>query len=217
MVHHGEEDVNNNFRWACANLCSVQRENVTGVSVYALMRNKQVVFTEKALHQLLWELNHYPEQQKWGPRFATPDGRPAPRPEMVKGWKTEWSARKKRAKTARYTEEDRALWTKWKWSEELRGPLKIPREDPLEFFQVKKPPTTIERPPWEKFEMQEVFLDSEPLEDEEGDEQVLRDIHAALDARAALHNSTDFIAHKTDIATSPNLAALSSSGTKTVD
>merc|ERR1719161_1786429 len=58
---------------------------------------------------------------------------------------------------------------KWKWSHELKGPLKIPRNDPLAGFRVKDFVMNPEKPVWEKLE--HLYVDDEPLEGDQDDEE----------------------------------------------
>lgn len=165
LVHEGHLDINDNCRWACAHIPAVRRENVEGISVYNLMKFHQLVISEAALTKLIKEVQTYPRKRGWGQRFATPDGKPAPVPEKVPGWNKAWIARKERLMNAEFrAKEFFQEQQKWKWSNELRGPLKVPREDPLSRFRVKDFLLSPEKPLWDKLES--LYADDEPLEEE---------------------------------------------------
>merc|ERR1712048_687433 len=66
----------------------------------------------------------------------------------------------------------------WKWSHELKGPLKVPRHDPLASFRVKDFLLKAEEPIWEKLES--LYVDDEPLE-ETPDEEEFGDLVDALE------------------------------------
>jgi len=164
LVHEGTRDVNDNFRWATAHVAAVKRENVLGINVFNLLKYRYLVITEKALHKLIYELQEFPRKKKWGPRNATPDGKKAPLPEKVPGWNAEWIEKKERLRMSEfrakeYFEERK----KWKWSSSLKGPLKIPKDDPLSGFRVKEFSLQPKVFPWEKLE--DLYVDDEPLED----------------------------------------------------
>merc|ERR1719230_727693 len=58
---------------------------------------------------------------------------------------------------------------KWKWSTALKGPLKLPKSDPLAFFRVKDFLLEPEKPVWEKLES--LYVDDEPLEEQPDDDE----------------------------------------------
>ncbi|PFH35905.1 putative 50S ribosomal protein L4 [Besnoitia besnoiti] len=169
LVHEGTTDVNDNFRYATAHILAVRRENVEGVNVYNLLKYRQLVITEKALLKLIYNIQTYPEKRGWLPKYATPDGRPAPVPEKVEGWDREWNEMKERERNAKFSKallRERIL--KWKWSDETKGAIKISRVDPFKGFRLAR--FSLHQPtmPWEKVE--ESYVDTDPLEeDEEGD------------------------------------------------
>ncbi|CBZ54453.1 putative 50S ribosomal protein L4 [Neospora caninum Liverpool] len=146
LVHEGTTDVNDNFRYATAHILAVRRENVEGVNVYNLLKYRQLVITEKALLKLIYNIQTYPEKRGWLPKYATPDGRPAPVPEKVEGWDREWKEMKERERNAKFSK-------------------KVPRVDPFKGFRLARFSLHEPTMPWEKFE--ETYVDSEPLEDEE--------------------------------------------------
>lgn len=167
LVHEGRRDVNDNFRWASAHLPQVRRENVEGVSVYTLAKYRQVVITEKALHKLIHSVQQYPAKQDWLPVNATPHAKPAPIPEPVPGWNAEWLEKRRKLQQSEYrgkllNQERR----NWKWSPALRGPLKVPANDPLRGFRVKNFSLFAEtrNEGLKKFEFQELYADEEPLD-----------------------------------------------------
>lgn len=163
-------DVNDNFRWATAHIAALRRENVEGVSVYNLLKHHQIVFTEPALTKLIQMIHGYPKTRGWGQRFATPDGKPAPIPEKVTGWNQVWIEKKERLRNAQFRQREFFHEAqKWKWSHELKGPLKIPRHDALAGFRVKDFIANHEKPVWEKFES--LYVDDEPLEEEPEDDE----------------------------------------------
>jgi 50S ribosomal protein L4 len=166
IVHEGRGDVNDNFRWASAHLPQIRRENVEGVNVYNLAKYRQLVITEKALHKLIFMINDYPRKMGWVPTNATPDGKPAPIPEQVPGWNTEWLEKRRKLQESEFrgkllAEERR----KWKWSPLLRGPLKVPSNDHLKGFRVKDYSLfeTSNNQRLQKYEFQELFNDDEPI------------------------------------------------------
>lgn len=163
-------DVNDNCRWASAHIPAVHRENVEGVNVYNLLRYHQLVITEQALTKLIGEIQSYPKKRGWGQKYATPDGKPAPVPEKVPGWNNEWVERKQRLVNSEFRAKEFFLERKkWKWSPELKGPLKIPAHDPQANFRVKDFLLKPERPAWEKLET--LYVDNEPLEEDPNDEE----------------------------------------------
>ena len=56
---------------------------------------------------------------------------------------------------------------KWKWSSSLKGPIKIPANDPLRGFRVKSESLFEENlnQRVKRFEFQELFADDEPIQD----------------------------------------------------
>ncbi|KEP67316.1 UNVERIFIED_CONTAM: 50S ribosomal protein L4, putative [Hammondia hammondi] len=166
LVHEGTTDVNDNFRYATAHILAVRRENVEGINVYNLLKYRQLVITEKALLKLIYNIQTYPEKRGWLPKYATPDGKPAPVPEKVEGWDREWRQMKERERNAKFSKallRERIL--KWKWSDETKGAIKIPRVDPFKGFRLARFSLHEPTMPWEKFE--ENYVDTDPLEDEE--------------------------------------------------
>jgi large subunit ribosomal protein L4 len=170
LVHEGNRDVNDNFRWGCAHLPQVRRENVEGVNVYTLAKYREIVITEKALRKLIYKLQEYPRLRGWIPVNATPDRKPASVPKMVEGWNDEWLEKRRKLQQSEFrgkllNEERR----KWKWSSSLKGPLKVPAQDPLRGFRVKNhslfEESVAERV--KKFEFQELFADDEPIGDDQ--------------------------------------------------
>jgi len=123
------------------------------------------MLTEKALQRLIYEIHDFPTKRGWGPKNATPDGKPAPVPEKVPGWNTEWIEKKERIRLSafrakEYYEEGK----KWKWSPALKGPLKVPKDDPLSGFRVKDITARPKAFPWEKLE--DLYVDDEPIDDD---------------------------------------------------
>lgn len=165
LVHEGTRDVNDNFRWATAHIAAVKRENVLNLNVYNLCKYRYIMLTEKALQRLIYEIHDFPTKRGWGPKNATPDGKPAPVPEKVPGWNTEWIEKKERIRLSafrakEYYEEGK----KWKWSPALKGPLKVPKDDPLSGFRVKDITARPKAFPWEKLE--DLYVDDEPIDDD---------------------------------------------------
>ncbi|SCM09228.1 mitochondrial ribosomal protein L4 precursor, putative [Plasmodium chabaudi adami] len=139
LVHEGKTDVNDNFLWACANIASIKRENVEGVNIYNLLKYRYVVFTYKALKNLIYELKVYPYKMKWLPTYATPDNKPAPIPERVKNWNILWLEKKKRNDFSRFDKEAlKKRINEWKWSSDIKGPLKVKKHDPYKNFILTK-------------------------------------------------------------------------------
>ncbi|CXI24389.1 mitochondrial ribosomal protein L4 precursor, putative [Plasmodium berghei] len=139
LVHEGKTDVNDNFLWACANIASIKRENVEGVNIYNLLKYRYVVFTYKALKNLIYELKVYPYKMKWLPVYATPDNKPAPIPEKVKNWNLLWLEKKKRNDFSRFDKEElKKRINEWKWSSDIKGPLKVKKHDPYKNFILTK-------------------------------------------------------------------------------
>jgi len=185
MMHVGHEDINDNCRWAAAHIPAVARINVEGVNIYNLLKHHKLIMTEAALQKLIHEIQTYPAKRKWGQRFATPDGKPAPVPEKVPGWNDAWVERKKRLINAEFRAKEFFRESlKWKWSPSLKGPLKIPETDPLFRFKVKDFVTTPERPIWEKLES--IYADDEPLE-EEIDVDEFDDLMESMDQEQTRH------------------------------
>jgi len=211
LVHEGHVDVNDNFRWASAHIAAVHRENVEGVSVYNLLKYHQLIITETALMKLISEINSYPFKRDWGHRNATPDGKPAPHPEKVDGWNKAWIEKKERLRNAQFrSREFYYEQQKWKWSHELKGPLKVARHDPLENFRVKDFMLEPEKPIWEKLES--LYVDDEPLE-EDPEEDEFEDLIGTLEDSQQLGS-----AQRTELIDAPGeieqkgLAALATSG-----
>ncbi|GAW79685.1 hypothetical protein, conserved [Plasmodium gonderi] len=139
LVHEGKTDVNDNFFWACANIASVKRENVQGVNIYNLLKYRYVVFTFKALKNLIYELKTYPHKMKWLPTYATPDNSIAPKPEKVKNWNISWNEKKKRNNFAFFDKQAlKKDIEEWKWSSDLKGALKVKKNDPYRNFILTK-------------------------------------------------------------------------------
>ena len=168
LVHEGHRDVNDNFRWATAHLPQVRRENVEGVSVYTLAKYREVVITEKALRKLIHNLHEYPKQRGWLPVNATPDGKPAPIPQPVPGWNSEWLEKRRKLQESEFRSklihEERR---NWKWSSALKGPIKVPSNDPLRGFRVKSETLFAEtvNQRVQQFEFQELIADDEPIQE----------------------------------------------------
>jgi len=203
LVHEGHLDINDNCRWASAHIPAVHRENIEGINVYNLLKYHEVVITEVALTKLIREIQNYPTKRSWGQKYATPDGSAAPIPEKVKGWNTAWIDRKERLVNSEFrAKEYFHQQQKWKWSPELKGPLKIPREDVLAGFRVKDFLLEPEKPIWDKLET--LYADDEPLdEDPEADEfedlvETMEESHRAEEERLAA-----FIGPEEDIANTP--------------
>lgn len=212
MVHEGHLDINDNCRWASAHIPGIHRENVEGVNVYNLLKYHEILITEVALTKLIREIQTYPSKRNWGQKFATPDGLPAPVPEKVEGWNAAWVARKERLVNSEFRQKEFFhQQQKWKWSPELKGPLKIPREDALAGFRVKDFLLQPEKPIWDKLEA--LYADDEPLdEDPEADEfddlvETMEQSYQATEARRSA-----FIGTEEDIESIP-LAKLASAGT----
>lgn len=170
LVHEGHLDINDNCRWASAHIPAVARVNVEGVNTYNLLKYHQIVITETALMKLIREISMYHHKRGWLQRFATPDGKRAPPPQKVPGWNDAWVAKRERLRNAEFrAKEFYQEQQKWKWSHELKGPLKIPKHDNLAGFRVKDFLLTTERPVWEKLES--LYIDEDPLEDELEEEE----------------------------------------------
>lgn len=170
LVHEGNHDVNDNFRWATAHIAAVRRENVEGVSVYNLLKYHQLVITEAALTKLLFEIYDYPRKMNWLQKFATPDGKPAPVPDKVPGWNTAWVEKRERIRRSEFRAREYFHDSQnWQWSSEIKGALKIPRTDPVAGFRVKDFLMERKKPIWEKLES--LYVDDEPLEDDAEDEE----------------------------------------------
>ncbi|OEH77559.1 50s ribosomal protein [Cyclospora cayetanensis] len=166
LIHEGHEDVNENFRWATAHITGVKRTDVAGVNAYTLLKHRMVIITLKALKQLLFELHQ--QQQQRLPRYATPDGRPAPPPSPVPGWADEWIEIKTKEREAKFDRQRiRELATKWTWSSEPKGLLKVPRFDPLRGFRVGR--FSSEEVPEAGSKYDDLYADEEPL-DEDGED-----------------------------------------------
>jgi len=180
LVHEGHLDINDNCRWASAHIPSICRQNVEGVSVYNLLKYHQIVITEAALTKLIREIQTYPKKRDWCQRFATPDGKPAPVPEKVPGWNKVWVERKERLKNAEFRAKEFFLESqKWKWSPELKGPLKVPKHDKLAGFRVKDFLSEPEKPIWDKLES--LYVDDEPLE-EDPEQEEFDELLGAMDS-----------------------------------
>ncbi|CDJ57259.1 50S ribosomal protein L4, putative [Eimeria maxima] len=133
--------------------------------------------TLKALRQLLFLLQQ--QQQQRLPKYATPDALPAPPPSPVPGWADDWIMIKTREKNAKFDRQRlRELAAKWVWSSETKGLLKVPRVDPLRGFRVSR--FSSHEPPLPGSKYDNIYLDEEPLEDDEED---LEQLAAALEAR----------------------------------
>ncbi|XP_026190830.1 uncharacterized protein LOC34622056 [Cyclospora cayetanensis] len=193
LIHEGHEDVNENFRWATAHITGVKRTDVAGVNAYTLLKHRMVIITLKALKQLLFELHQ--QQQQRLPRYATPDGRPAPPPSPVPGWADEWIEIKTKEREAKFDRQRiRELATKWTWSSEPKGLLKVPRFDPLRGFRVGR--FSSEEVPEAGSKYDDLYADEEPL-DEDGEDMErlaaaleLREREEALDLTESI--TTDF-------------------------
>jgi hypothetical protein len=213
LIHEGTSDINNNFRWASAHIASIRRENVEGVSVYNLLKYHEVVVTEAALAKLITEIQTFPQKNGWGQKFATPDGQPAPVPEKVPGWNADWIAKKERMRNSEHRlREFYHEQQKWKWSHELKGPLKVPRHDPLAGFRLKDFILNKEKPIWEKLES--LYVDDEPLEEEAEDDEY-EDLIATMDRglQADGTRGSDLIDDPTEIETK-SLRSLARGGRK---
>ncbi|SOV75653.1 mitochondrial ribosomal protein L4 precursor, putative [Plasmodium sp. gorilla clade G3] len=139
LVHEGKTDVNDNFLWACANIASVKRENVEGVNIYNLLKYRYVVFTYKALKNIIYELKIYPYKMKWLPTFATPNNTQAPIPEKVKNWNFLWLEKRKRNNFSKFDKETlKKRIQEWKWSSDIKGALKVKKHDPYKNFILTK-------------------------------------------------------------------------------
>ena len=165
-IHEGTLDLNDNFRWASAHIPKLRRENVTALNTYLLLKYRNVLITEKALARLIDEINDYPRKSGWLVRNATPDAKPAPIPTPQPGWDAEWKERRLRLQRSEFRAREFWLERKnWKWSTDIRGPLKIPKEDKMQGFRLKNFSFAKEEKPWEKFELHELYSeDTEPLE-----------------------------------------------------
>jgi len=180
LVHEGNLDINDNCRWASAHIPAIRRENVEGVSVYHLLKYHQVVITETALAKLIKEIQCYPKKRGWGQRYATPDGKPAPIPEKVEGWNSAWVEKKDRLRNSEFRAREFYQEShKWKWTSEIKGPLKIPKHDALAGFRVKDFLLKPGVPVWEKLES--LYADDEPL-DEEPEEEEWDELVESLEA-----------------------------------
>ncbi|CRG98861.1 mitochondrial ribosomal protein L4 precursor, putative [Plasmodium relictum] len=139
LVHEGKTDVNDNFLWACANIASIKRENVEGVNIYNLLKYRYVIFTYKALKNIIYELKIYPYKMKWLPTYATPNNTRAPNPEKVNNWNIFWIEKKKRNDFSQFDKDAlKKRIQEWKWSSDLKGPLKVKKKDPYKNFILTK-------------------------------------------------------------------------------
>eukprot|EP00434_Breviolum_minutum_P041243 symbB.v1.2.036686.t1/scaffold5166.1/size30171/3 len=170
LIHEGNLDINDNCRWASAHIPAIRRENVEGVSVYSLLKYHNVVITEMALAKLIKEIQVFPKKLGWHQRFATPDGKPVKVPEKVKGWNAAWVEKKERIRNSEFRAREFFKESlKWKWSSDLKGPLKLPQSDDLAGFRVKDFMMEPKKPVWEKLES--LYGDDEPLEEEMEEEE----------------------------------------------
>ncbi|CAJ1364142.1 unnamed protein product [Effrenium voratum] len=169
LIHEGHLDINDNCRWASAHIPAIRRENVEGVSVYNLLKYHEVVITEMALAKLIKEIQVYPRKMNWCQKFATPDGKIAPAPQKVEGWNRAWVEKKEQIRRSEFRAREffRAS-LKWKWSSDLKGPLKIPQRDTLAHFRVKDILLNPEKPQWEKLES--LYNEEEELDEPEDEE-----------------------------------------------
>lgn len=101
LVFEGNQDCNENFRWACANIPPVRTEVVEGINVYNLLKYRELVMTEAALKKIIYLIDQFPEKSDWLPKYATPDNKPAPIPEKVTGWNKAWLKNKLRGRLSR--------------------------------------------------------------------------------------------------------------------
>lgn len=192
LIHEGHDDVNENFRWATAHITGVKRTDVAGVNAYTLLKHRMAIITIKALKQLLYQLHQ--QQQQRLPRYATPDGLPAPPPPQVPGWAQDWIELKTKEREAKFDRRRmRELAAKWKWSSDPKGLLKLPRADPLRGFRLSHFSSKEATPPGSKYDY--LYADEDPLDEEEED---LEKLAAALEAREheealGLTNSQDII------------------------
>jgi len=212
LVHEGNVDVNDNFRWATAHIAGVHRENVEGVNVYNLVKYHQLIITEAALAKLITEIHNYPKKRGWHAKFATPDGKPAPVPVKVEGWNKTWIEKKERLRNSEYRAREFFYdQQKWKWSSDLKGPLKIPKEDPLQGFRLKDFLATPQEPVWEKLES--LYIDDEPVDEEPGDDE-FTDLMDTMEANVqhGESQSTDLIDNKDDIHTRTLRSLVSGTG-----
>ncbi|KOB89125.1 hypothetical protein PFDG_04272 [Plasmodium falciparum Dd2] len=170
LVHEGKTDVNDNFLWACANIASVKRENVEGVNIYNLLKYRYVVFTYKALKNIIYELKIYPYKMKWLPTYATPNNTQAPIPEKVKNWNFLWLEKKKRNNFSKFDKETlKKRIQEWKWSSDIKGALKVKKHDPYKNFILTKFQCNDPVPEYIKYEY--LFnVDDDPHEDNDYEE-----------------------------------------------
>lgn len=186
LVHEGKMDVNDNFMWACANIASIKRENVEGVNIYNLLKYRYVVFTYKALQNLMYQINVYPHKNKWIPTYATPDNKKAPIPEKVKNWNVFWKEKKHRTQFSDFNKEDlKERIKEWKWSSDLKGPLKIKKQDPYKNFILTKFRCEDSIPEAIKYEY---ILQTEDESDNRNDLNYLEVIQSMLDEEDYLDN-----------------------------
>ena len=168
LVHEGISDVNDAFRWATAHIPKIRRENVDGVNLSVLLKYRKVIFTENALKSIIAKIEEYPKKNRWLAKNATPSGKPAIVPSPVPGWDAEWKAKRQRMQKCHFRA--REFWLenkKWKWSTQLTGALKIPRDDPLKGFRITHRAGLNGQSndkPWERFELNELYYNDEDLE-----------------------------------------------------
>eukprot|EP00913_Durusdinium_trenchii_P032965 g30860.t1 len=117
-------DINDNGRWASAHIPAIRRENVEGVSCAAARRK---------------EIQSFPKKMNWHQKFATPDGTPAPVPSKVEGWNNAWIEKKERIRNSEFRAREFFKESlKWKWSHDLKGPLKLPQSDDMKGFREEE-------------------------------------------------------------------------------
>lgn len=197
LVHEGNLDINDNCRWAGAHIPAIRRENVEGVSVYNLLKYHHVIITEMALAKLIKEIQTFPKKLGWHQRFATPDGKAAPVPSKVEGWNAAWVEKKERIRNSEFRAREFFKESlRWKWSSDLRGPLKLPMSDNLSGFRVKDFMLEPQKPAWEKLES--LYGDDEPLDEEMEDEE-FDDLLQHLDALETAKASSSSLMGKEEV------------------
>eukprot|EP00435_Cladocopium_sp_Y103_P032476 s51_g8.t1 len=154
-----------------------------------------------ALAKLIKEIQTFPKKLGWHQRFATPDGKAAPVPSKVEGWNAAWVEKKERIRNSEFRAREFFKESlRWKWSSDLRGPLKLPQSDNLSGFRVKDFMLEPQKPVWEKLES--LYGDDEPLDEELEDEE-FDDLLEHLDALETAKASSSSLMDKKEADIAP--------------
>jgi large subunit ribosomal protein L4 len=164
LILHDKNDVNENFRWGCANVPGVRRELVDRVTPLMLLQYRKVVISKEALDKLIGMIENFPAKYGWVEKFATPTGKPAPVPASVPGWNEAWLEKRRKLQRSDFRLQE--FWRdqkQWKWSTETRGPLKVTKFDDLAGFRLMNFAKTKEGGSG-RWELQELYTDVEDIE-----------------------------------------------------